>query len=66
MHGTLAEEDTSYTTLQIPCNRIFQGAVTLSSILWLYLTGSEEVTEIALKLVLKVGKSVYQHNASLN
>lgn len=58
MHGTLAEEDTFHTTLQIPCNCIFQGAVTLSSILWLYLTGSEEVTEIALKLVLKVGKSV--------
>lgn len=58
MHGTLAE-DTSYTTLQIPYNRIFQGAVTLSSVLWLYLTGSKEVAEIALNLVLKVGKSVY-------
>lgn len=65
MHGTLAE-DTSYTTLQIPYDRIFQGAVTLSSILWLYLTGSKEVAEIALNLVLKVGKSVYQHNAFLN
>lgn len=50
--------------LEVPYDDIFQGAVTLSNILWLYLTGSMEVTEVALKLVLKVGKSVYQLNAS--
>ena len=55
----------SYTLpLEVPYDHIFQGAVTLANILWLYLTGSEEVTEVALKLVLKVGKSVYQLNAS--
>ena len=50
--------------LEVPYDHIFQGAVTLSNILWLYLTGSKEVIEVALKLVLKVGKSVYQLNAS--
>ena len=50
--------------LEVPYDHIFQGAVTLSNILWLYLTASKEVTEVALKLVLKVGKSVYQLNAS--
>ena len=52
-------EDTSVPMLplEVPYDHVFQGAVTLSNILWFYLTGTKEVTEVALKLVLKVGRS---------